>query len=162
MSEASAGELRQEILGSFGQLMRHVTRWRQLDMADVEVTMPQARCLMLVALHPSMPISALAAHLRIGLPSASGLVERLVEAGYVERNPDPDDRRHQLVTLSDAGRILVDRFHELPAEKLGDLLAGLSRLELESLRLGVAAIEREARLIAERVPPATDSERTPA
>ena len=163
MNEASADVLRREILASFELLMGHVTRWRHLDMLDVDVTMPQARCLLLVALQPAMPISALASQLRIGLPAASGLVERLVEAGYVERNPDPHDRRHQLVTLSHAGEALVERFHELPTEKLSLLLAGLSPDELRSLRRGVAAIEREAQLIADRATPSHEAtERTPA
>ena len=162
VSEASAGELRRDILASFELLMRHVARWRQFDLADVEVTMPQARCLLFVGLHPSISISALAASLRIGLPAASGLVERLVEAGHVERNPDPVDRRQQLVSLTESGQALVDRFHELPAEKLGELIARLSVHELQGLALGVAAIEREARRIADQVPYDSNTERTPA
>ena len=162
MSEASAGALRRDILRSFELLMQHVARWRQVDLVDVDVTMPQARCLMFVALNPAISISALAAHLHIGLPAASGLVERLVEAGYLERNHDPNDRRQQLVTLTVDGRDLVDRFHELPAEKLGQLLADLSVAELQGLSLGIAAIEREARRIADHVPQSPDPERTPA
>lgn len=149
MSEASAAQLRRDILGDFEQLMQHVARWRQVDLADVDVTMPQARCLLLVALYPSMPISTLASHLHVGLPAASGLVDRLVENGYLERNVDPDDRRHQLVTLSAAGRRLVERLHELSTERFGDLLPGLSLDELRGLRIGVAALEREASAIAE-------------
>ena len=162
MSEASAAELRRDILQSFELLMQHVARWRQVDLADVEVTMPQARCLMYVAISPSISISALAAHLRIGLPAASGLVERLVEAGHLERNPDTHDRRQQLLTLTEQGRALVDRFHELPAEKLGELIANLSLEELRGLRAGVAAIEREARRIADDTLQTPDTERTPA
>ena len=162
MSRVSAEQLRQGILADFDQLIQHVTRWRQIEVVDVDVTMPQARCLMLVALYPSMSISALAAHLHIGLPAASGLVERLVEAGHVERNVDPHDRRHQLVTLTEQGRAVVDRFHELPAEKLRELLQGLSVEELRGLRLGVAAIAREASRIAERTPADPNPERTHA
>ena len=124
--------------------------------------MPQARCLMFVAINPSISISALAAHLRIGLPAASGLVERLVEAGHIDRQADPNDRRQQLVSLTDKGRALVDRFRELPSGKLGDLITGLSLEELRGLRLGVAAIEREARRIADEGPQTTSPERTPA
>lgn len=162
VSRPTARQLRSAILTDFDQLIQHVARWRQLEVADVDVTMPQARCLMLVALYPSMSISALAAHLRIGLPAASGLVERLVEAGHVERNVDPDDRRHQLVTLSERGQALVDRFHELPSEKLSQLLEGLSVAELHGLRMGVAAIAREARLIAEESAVEPNPERTTA
>lgn len=152
MSRAEAGRLRAGILADFDELIRHVTRWRQLEVVDVDVTMPQARCLMLLALHHPMSISTLASHLRIGLPAASGLVERLVEAGHVERNPDANDRRQQLVTLTARGRAVVDRFHELPSEKLGRLLQGLSLDELRGLRTGVAAITREAGHIAADTP----------
>ena len=139
--------------------MQHVARWRQVELADVEITMPQARCLMYLAISPSVSITALATHLHIGLPAASGLVERLVEAGHVKRDPDPGDRRQQLVSLTAQGQVLVDRFHELPTEKLGELIAGLSVRELRGLRLGVAAIEREARRIAEDVPRSLEPER---
>lgn len=165
MTEPSAGDLRRDIMGSFELLLQHLARWRQVDLVDVEITMPQARCLMVVAIDPAISISGLAAHLHIGLPAASGLVERLVEAGHVERNPDAHDRRQQLVTLTDQGRALVDRFHELPAERLGQLIAGLSLRELRSLRDGIEAIEREARRIADRdlrTPEHPEPERTPA
>lgn len=165
MSEDTAAQLRRDILGSFELLLQHVTRWRQVDLLDIDTTMPQARCLMYVAIEPSISISALAAHLHIGLPAASGLVERLVEAGHLQRNADPHDRRQQLVTLTEQGRTLVDRFHELPAEKLGELIAGLSPQELLALRTGVLAIEREARRIADEAtetPAHAQPERTPA
>jgi DNA-binding MarR family transcriptional regulator len=162
VNEPSADELRADILRRFGSLMQHVARWRQLDLADVEVTMPQARCLALVDVHPSMPISDLAAHLRIGLPAASGLVERLVVSGHLERRPDANDRRHQLVALTPRGQALVDRLHELPAGKLGELIAGCSQQELRGLRQGVVALEREARRIAEQVPQTPEPERTRA
>lgn len=161
MSSARPVELRRAILADFDRLMQHVAHWRELELADVAVTMPQARCLLLVGLHPALTISALAAHLRVGLPAASGLVDRLVEHGYVERNVDPTDRRHQLVTLSGPGRQLVGRLRELSSDRLGDLLAGLTEDELKSLRLGIAALEREARIhVSPSGPP--DPERTPA
>ena len=162
MKQASGAELRRDILATFELLMRHVARWRQVDLVEVEVTMPQARCLMFLALEPGVSISALAHHLHIGLPAASGLVERLVEAGHVTRDPDPRDRRQQLVSLTEEGHALVERFHELPSEKLGELIANLSVQELLGLRLGVAAIEREARRIADQAPQRPTDERNPA
>lgn len=147
MGRATAAELRMGILADFERLMQHVTQWRLLEIADIDVTMPQARCLLLVGLRPSLSISALAAQLHVGLPAASGLVDRLVEAGHLERNVDPDDRRQQLVTLSERGLALVERFHELSAARLDDLIHGLTVEELRGLRLGVSALEREARIL---------------
>jgi DNA-binding MarR family transcriptional regulator len=162
VSEVSADDLRRDILESFELLLQHVARWRQVELADVEITMPQARCLMYLAISPSVSISALASHLRIGLPAASGLVERLVEAGHVRRVPDPRDRRQQLVSLTEQGQALVERFHELPSAKLGELIVGLSVRELRGLRLGVAAIEREAGRMADDTSHSPESERNRA
>jgi DNA-binding MarR family transcriptional regulator len=162
VSEATAEALRLDILQSFESLMRHMSRWRQVELADVDITMSQARCLLYVAISPAVSISVLAAHLRVGLPAASGLVERLVEAGHVKRDPDPRDRRQQLVSLTEQGQVLVERFHELPSAKLGELIAGLSVRELRGLRLGVAAMEREARRIADDGSPNPEPERNPA
>ena len=59
--------------------------------------MSQAKCLYVVSLRPGIGMSALAEQLDVGLSSASGLVDRLVEHGYLERHEDPADRRQQQV-----------------------------------------------------------------
>ena len=162
MSEPTPAELRAGILADFERLMERVAHWRMSERIDIDVTMPQARCVLLVGLYPGISITQLATHMHVGLPAASGLVERLVEHGYVERNVDPDDRRHQLVTLAARGRELIDRFHELSSERLDEMLAGLSPAELRGLRVGIAALAREAAVhLAPPVDP-RNAERTPA
>ncbi len=39
----------------------------------------------------------------------TGIVDRLVNTGWVERQRDPEDRRSVLVNLTDAGRVLVEQ-----------------------------------------------------
>ena len=135
------------ILGHFGSLMRHVAGWHAPDFLGLEVTMSQAKCLYVVSLRPGIGMSALAEQLDIGLSSASGLVDRLVEHGYLERHEDPADRRQQQVLLTPAGAAVVERIRELNAELLRRLLAGLTDTELHSLRVGMAALDQEARTI---------------
>ena len=135
------------ILGHFGSLMRHVAGWHAPDFLGLEVTMSQAKCLYVVSLRPGIGMSALAEQLDIGLSSASGLVDRLVEHGYLERHEDPADRRQQQVLLTPAGAAVVERIRELNAELLRRLLAGLTDTELRSLRVGMAALDQEARTI---------------
>ena len=53
------------------------------DILGVDVTMSQAKCLFVTSLHPGISMSALAAQLHVGPPAASGLVDRLVEHGYL-------------------------------------------------------------------------------
>ncbi len=52
-------------------------------------------------------------------------VDRLEERGFVERLPDPNDRRGVLVRLTDAGRTAVDGALDGLLEREADLLAGL-------------------------------------
>lgn len=60
------------------------------------------------------------------------LVDRLADAGLVSRGPGPDGRS-RAVSLTPAGRALARRVERARAEALGDLLAGFSQTERETL-----------------------------
>jgi len=134
------------ILEHFGSLMRNVSAWHAPDFLGVEVTMSQAKCLYVVSLHPGIGMSATSEHLGVGSSAVSGLVDRLVEHGYLGRHEDPSDRRQQQLSLTPAGAAVVDRIRELNAGHLRSLLLGLDSTELEALREGIAALDRQARL----------------
>lgn len=53
-------------------------------------------------------------------------IDRLEGRAYVERRPDPDDRRGVLVRLTTAGRRAVDGAFEALLESERELLAGLT------------------------------------
>jgi DNA-binding MarR family transcriptional regulator len=146
-ADAPASEAVEAILGHFGSLMRHVAGWHATDFLGLEVTMSQAKCLYVVALRPGVGMSALAELLGVGLSSASGLVDRLVEHGYLERREDPADRRQQQVLITASGTAVVERTRELNAGLLRRLLAGLTIGQLGSLREGMAALDQQARVI---------------
>jgi len=60
----------------------------------------QMRALNLVRTKGPVSITELADLLNVSAPSASTMVERLVEKGVLARKPDPDDRRRVIVTVS--------------------------------------------------------------
>ncbi len=60
-------------------------------------------------------------------------VDRLVARGFVERLPDPRDRRGVLVRLTDAGRRSVDGALESLLDRERDLLAGLDHADQDTL-----------------------------
>ncbi|OYN97445.1 MarR family winged helix-turn-helix transcriptional regulator [Enemella evansiae] len=60
-------------------------------------------------------------------------VDRLVTRGLVRRSPDPSDRRGVLVSLTDAGRDVVDGALETLLRHESELLDALDRGEREQL-----------------------------
>ena len=54
----------------------------------------------------------LADRLGVEAPHVTRQVQRLQQAGYADRVPDPDDRRAQLIQLTPAGRAASDRIRE--------------------------------------------------
>jgi DNA-binding MarR family transcriptional regulator len=152
-----------EILDHYASLMRHVADWHASEFLAVDMTMSQAKVLYVAAVRPGIGMSALAAELGVGLSAVSGLVDRLVAVGYLERREEPSDRRQQLVSLTAAGADALDRLRELRAELMRRLMAGLDAAELSALRDGLAALDREARhLGSAHSDQETPPERTPA
>ena len=60
-------------------------------------------------------------------------LDRLEQAGLITRAPDPDDRRGTLITLTDAGRELVDRASDAHLENERRLVSALTAAERREL-----------------------------
>jgi DNA-binding MarR family transcriptional regulator len=77
-------------------------------------------------------VGALAERLQLRHHSAVGLVDRLAQAGYVSRRPNPDDRRQVLVRMTKRGDAVLQkltRIHRAELLTAGPLLlATLRRL----------------------------------
>ena len=73
------------------------------------LSMPQFSILM--QLHHKGPcgMSEVSERFDISAAAASQLVDKLVQAGYLERAEDPNDRRAKLLSLTDKGREFVLR-----------------------------------------------------
>ncbi len=63
----------------------------------------QGRALRIVSEHGPLRLSTLAEHLRIAPRSATEVADALQERGFVQRMPDPDDRRAVLLSVTEAG-----------------------------------------------------------
>jgi DNA-binding MarR family transcriptional regulator len=88
--------------------------------------------------------------MRATMLSSGGMtkrLDRLADAGLVERSPDPHDRRGTLVRLTSKGKATIDRavgLHIQNEAKLLDVLTTTQRQALDrSLRSLLAALESE-------------------
>lgn len=87
-------------------------------------------------------VSELAASTHVSQPTATSLLQRLGERGWVERRPDPDDARAVRVSISDSGRAALEHNRKVAAtamahrlERLDDASRGALAAGLDALRL---------------------------
>ena len=70
---------------------------------------------------------------RIGRAAIGTVIDQLVRRGLVQRQPNPDDRRVWLVAITDAGRDLTTRVHDVDEVLRGELRHGIGREERQAL-----------------------------
>ncbi|MGY1743208.1 MULTISPECIES: MarR family winged helix-turn-helix transcriptional regulator [unclassified Blastococcus] len=104
------------------------------------LTVPRATLLWHLREHGPSTQRSLADGLGVTPRNVTGLVDGLVEAGLVTREPHPGDRRATLVSFTDRGARLVDEFGAGQAELAGQLVGGLDDDGLAGLVAGLDAV----------------------
>jgi DNA-binding MarR family transcriptional regulator len=105
-----------------------------------ELTFAQARALIILAAKKVLTVSQLARRLNVGNPTASLLVQKLVERGLVTRTEGEADRRQTELRLSEKGaEIGAGRRSEREKQWQG-WLNQLSDEELSGLAHGLSAL----------------------
>ena len=77
-----------------------------------ELSMAQVQMVMAVRESEEMSISGLATALNVSSPSASNMVERLVEKGVLQRERSKEDRRKVVVRLTEEAALHAGRMEE--------------------------------------------------
>lgn len=92
-----------------------------------------------------MTLGELSQRMMVSNGNVTGLVERLVTLGLVERRPAPKDRRAMIVTLTPEGRRifrLLARTHE---SWLAEMFSGLTQAEMDMLMKLLSKTKETAR-----------------
>lgn len=137
-------QLREHSLESY-QLLRNafvvIEGSARVALDAIELTPLQFDTLRVLELDAGQRMKALTFRLLCDDSTLTRVVDRLVAAGWAERNPDPSDRRASLIRLTPAGHTvhaeaaaavadgLTDRFEQLSDDEqdvLADLLTRLS------------------------------------
>ncbi|HUP32482.1 MAG TPA: MarR family transcriptional regulator [Gaiellaceae bacterium] len=116
-------------------VLLRLARELRKETEQIGVTSRQVTLLWLVREHPGLSLRELAAEERISAPALSGHVDRLEQAGLLERVRDEQDRRRVGLTLTEEGTGLLRRVRSRRTTWLADRLRGLEDAD-------VAAIER--------------------
>ncbi|MFE9453062.1 MarR family winged helix-turn-helix transcriptional regulator [Streptomyces sp. NPDC006739] len=149
-------------LGAFGAVKRELGR-----ILPSECASGSAAVVTLLGRHGDMRMSKLAELLAVDMSVTSRHVAHVAERGWIERLPDPADRRSRILRLTPEGHLLLAelsrRTTHLLAERLGDWseedVTQLTRL-MARLRAGFD----DCRALPPRLPPPEPqtTTRTPA
>lgn len=126
----SREELTEKLVEHMRCVQRHMRARRSSAWLDLDLTRQQAKTLHFLS-HGQRRMSEIAGRLKVEMPSATTMIDRLVAKGLVERGQDPADRRAVICSLTQEGIEIVERFSAIRAARTESLAAVMSTEELE-------------------------------
>jgi len=141
---------------TIGYLIADLTRLfgRVFDRRAVHLGLTRAQWRALKRIHDRQGLSQVELAEQMDMePIAVGrVVDRLQKAGFVERRPDPDDRRRWRLYLEPQAMQVMDAITELSSRLRAEALEGLSDAEVEAMlrallhvRDNLARLDRSSR-----------------
>jgi len=117
---------------------------RLAQRASGELTFAQISALVTVEKHGPIRQGELAAREKVAAPSMTRTVGGLIEAGLVEKIPDPDDGRSCHIVVTPAAHALLDKVRSERAAMLTERTARLSAEQYATLVAALPVIEQLA------------------
>lgn len=143
--DLDADRIAAALVASVGTLVRRV---RQVRVSTEELTMPERQALSRLDREGPTTSSALARQAQITAQSMGATLAALRARGLVERRADPEDGRCAVLTVTDAGRQVLQDTRDAKADLLARALSGtFTRSELEQFAAVAPLLERLARNI---------------
>ncbi|MEO0057451.1 MAG: hypothetical protein RIT17_901 [Pseudomonadota bacterium] len=99
---------------------------------DLGLTGPQARLLLALERHPNENQVFYAERLEIEPITLTRIADRLEDAGWIERQSDPADRRARILHLTDKSRSIVTALRASVEALFDDMLCGFDATEREA------------------------------
>lgn len=128
----------------FSQVMAHIFLAPYSNDTFNEMTGAQKKILFFLSVEGPQKMSDLARQISVTMSGATGIVDRLVKAGLVKRENDPNDRRVILIELTPAGSTTVKEIHRMHERRLEEVLENLDAEQRQDL---IAAFDRIHQLL---------------
>ncbi len=110
----------------------------------LNLTIAQLKSLVFIYSEGSTNFKTLAAAMRVTPPGVTGIIDRLVEQGLVSREENPDNRRMQILKVTDKGGDLLKGLRERGPKQMAGILKRLSIEDLSALYQGFSALIQAA------------------
>lgn len=122
---------------NFGYLLHDVTRQlrKHFDRraTRLELTRAQWRALKSIRRDEGLSQKDLAEYLDMEPIAIGRVLDRLEKTGFIERRPDPDDRRRWRLYLLPKAHAVVDEMEIIAGELRDDAMRGIDRDDFETL-----------------------------
>ena len=129
-----------ELAWEIAETYRTMRRFYDRRASSIGVTHAQWRVLVLLSIESGLKQVELAERLDVEPITAGRMVDRLAEAGLVERRPVEGDRRAWKLVLTPKAEPILARLRALAEDAAADAFAGLSEEEFEEMRARLALI----------------------
>ncbi|MCY7339036.1 MAG: MarR family transcriptional regulator [Sphingomonas bacterium] len=129
-----------ELAWELAETSHALRRFYDRRAAELGVTRAQWRVIAILGHNPGMKQVELADRLDVEPISACRIIDRLEEAGLVERQRDPADRRAWRLSLTATAEPLRERLSDLAEQMSGEAFVGLGGDQIETMRGMLARI----------------------
>jgi DNA-binding MarR family transcriptional regulator len=116
----------------FPVLMRSLVRRQADELVSGKITMQQFVILDYLYKEGAVKMTDLSNFMDVSTPAVTGIVDRLVKAGYVLRIFDPKDRRVIFIKIKSKGKNMVNRIHRDRRKNVLDIFGQISAEDRES------------------------------
>lgn len=140
MSELSLSQFADAVSEIMPIVAREFFKHEKSGFVEMNMTMPQFLVLVLLHKHGKSSMSYVASELGVTTAAMTGVVERLVRDGFIDREHDKDDRRVVNITLTPKGskstkailenrkKMIMNMFSSISQEDRGKYLEILTRI----------------------------------
>lgn len=115
------------------QLMRELHAGNPPKFLELELTESQFIAGMIILQHGTCTMSEIANALGVSLSAITGIIDRMVKHGFVERLRDDSDRRLVRVQLTEKGTSILNELHQHKNRHLRSMLGVLNDSDRASL-----------------------------
>ena len=126
MTGISIADFAQKMNQIMPEIMKGFARRQNNDVYKGKITLPQLLILELLSRQGASKMTDLAKFMKVTTAASTGIVQRLVLLGYVQREYDQSDRRIIRIKLSAKGRELVKKINQQRTQSVTKIFSQIS------------------------------------
>jgi DNA-binding MarR family transcriptional regulator len=144
-----------ELINNITELQRRLGQAVHSDTPEpwlaLNLTIAQLKSLFFINFEGTSNSKMLAKALNVTPPNVTGIIDRLVEQDLVSREENPDNRRMQVLKVTEKGAVLLRELNERGMNRFSNILTKLSMEDLSALDIGLTSLVRAAETIKENI-----------